>query len=170
MTEAPAKAPRTFRIGNGQIVLGWKQYVALVGCVVIIVIGFATNTANPWAGALVALSTVIGTLVGVALQFQPVATDPSPRALAAIRGLGNISQSTADANQIVAQVLTASKEARTQTGLLSVQLDLAQIVTDIRMSMVQWEGVAPGSVASYEEDRVKSRELFQRLAEKENDV
>ncbi|WAC69350.1 hypothetical protein [Microbacterium sp. SL75] len=166
MTEGVAKKRRTLRIGNGQITLDWKFWLAFVGAGVIIWIGFSSSTKeNPYGGVLASVSTVVGTLVGVALQFQPVPLDQSPRAEGAIRGLGIIAQLTNDTNVVVGQVATTTKEARTSMALASVQTSLTQISVELQMSMVQWDGVAPGSLTNFEEDRKKGSDLLRRMTE-----
>lgn len=166
MTEGVTKQPRTLRIGNGQITAGWKFWLAMLGAGIIIWIGFSSNTEeNPYGGVLAAVSTVIGTLVGVALQFQPVPPDQSPRAQGAIRGLGIIAQLTNDTNVVVGQVANTTKETRTSMALLSVQTSLSQISAELQMSMVQWDGVAPGSLATFEADHKKGSDLLRRMTE-----
>ncbi|MDJ0348947.1 hypothetical protein [Cryobacterium sp. PH29-G1] len=167
MTESEGR-PHTLRIGSGQIDTGWKFWLALAGATIIIWIGFAANPKDPGGGVLVAVSTVVGTLVGVALQFQPVPQDQSPKAEGAIRGLGIIAQLTADANAIVGQVALTTKETRTSLALLSVQTSLQQIGSELQISMVQWDGVAPGSLSTYEADRQKGSDLLRRLTEEKN--
>lgn len=166
MTAGVTKQPRTLRIGSGQIAIGWKFWLALAGAGTIILIGFNSNTEeDPWGGVLVAVSTVIGTLVGVALQFQPVPPDQSPRAQGAIRGLAIIAQLTSDTNVVVGQVASTTKETRTSLALVSVQTSLSQISAELQMSMVQWDGVAPGSLATFEADHKKGSDLLRRMTE-----
>lgn len=99
------------------------------------------------------------------MQFQPVPLDQSPRAEGAIRGLGIIAQLTNDTNVVVGQVATTTKEARTSMALASVQTSLTQISVELQMSMVQWDGVAPGSLTNFEEDRKKGSDLLRRMTE-----
>lgn len=160
----PSKAKRVFRIGNGEIVLGWKLWLALVGVVVIVWIGFASNPNDPGPGILAAISTVVGTLVGVALQFHPTDVDHSARAAGAIRGLSSIAYAASDTKIIVGQLLEATKENRTQAGLLSVQMDLDQVVRELQISMVQWDAISQGSLAAFEAEQREARELFIRLS------
>jgi hypothetical protein len=152
--------------GKYMFVLGPRVWIALVLAAVIIVIGFATNPTNPLFGGLIAISTVLGLILGVLLQVVPAPEDHSQRIGGALRALATITDSVRDTSSMVDRLALATLEETTKVGLLAVQADLLRTIKEIDLSMLDWEFMSPGSLERLVEDRAKGQKALERLSNK----
>lgn len=158
-----AKYP-VFRFKKWQFVIGPRFWVAVGVAAVIIAIGFLSSPTNPGVGVLVAVGTLLGTVLGVLLQVVPIPEDHSGKAAAALRGLSSIRDAIGDMSTMVDQIAGSTSEQRTKAGLVAVQQNLIRSSGEVSHSMLDWDRLAPGSLESFVEERDIGRRTLARLS------
>lgn len=160
----PEKKYPVVQFKKWMLVLGPRFWVAVVVAGLIIIIGFATNPTNPDVGVWVAVSTILGTVLGVILQVLPVPDDHSERSAGAVRGLATTADTLQNASVMLDRVASETREQRTQTGLAAVQGNIVAAVNQIQIAMLDWDQIAPGVVEAHVADRSRGREILERMS------
>lgn len=165
MTSTPPEQQYpVLRFRRWMLVLGPRFWLAILVAGAIIAIGFITNPKEPSVGVWVAISTILGTVLGVVLQVLPVPDDYSERAASAVRGLATAADTMQTASVILDRVSGDSREQRTLTGLAAVQGNLVAAIDQVQVAMLDWDRVAPGVVESHLADRSRGRDILERMS------